>query len=208
MRYEYYEQMKNLAREKRQAYGIDGPRVLRNDMRRIFRQEGIRVDYWHGPFKKVRGAYFNDEHGPTIMVRRSLPPDPCVFTMAHELKHHLVDRDASVLTCENTPAKEVVEISAEVFAAEFLFPEECFKAQMAQMGIGLLGCTAESLVRVKHETKTTLSYTGLSKLAVWLGFSGEGALPKTGWQNLEAQIYGLPFYRRRVSAGSDTSARP
>jgi len=189
--------MKLLARETRQAHGIEGARVLRSDLRRIFKEHEIELDYWNAPFKRIRGAYFNDEHGPTIMIRKGLPPDPCVFTMAHELKHHLVDRDAGMLTCENTPANQMIEIGAEIFAAEFLFPEASFKEQMTRMGIGPLGCTAETLVRVKHATKTTLSYAGLCKLAVWLGFSAVDALPKTGWRKLEDQICGVPFYRRR-----------
>jgi Zn-dependent peptidase ImmA (M78 family) len=192
--------MKTLARAQRQKYGIDGPRVLRTDMRRIFKEEGIRVDYWDGPMKKIRGAYFNDHLGQTIMILRTLPADPCVFTMAHEFKHHLVDKNVGLVMCENTPASQMIEIGAEVFAAEFLFPEECFRTHMAQMGIGPLGCKAETLVRLKHETKTTLSYSGLVKLAVWLKFSAEGALPTSGWQKLEERIYGIPFYRRRISS--------
>jgi Zn-dependent peptidase ImmA (M78 family) len=196
-RYQYYEQMKLLARQQRQKYGINGPRVLRADMRRIFREEGIRVDYWDRPMKKIRGAYFNDEIGATVMILKNLPPDPCVFTMAHELKHHLADKTMGVVMCEITPASEMIEIGAEVFAAEFLFPESCFKTSMAQMGVNPLGCTAESLVRLKHETKTTLSYAGLVKLAVRLEFAAEGTLPKAGWRKIEERIYGVPFYRAR-----------
>lgn len=192
--------MKSLARETRDQHGIAGPRVLRTDMKRIFRAENIQLDYWPGPLKKIRGAYFNDENGATIMIRKDLPADPCVFTMAHELKHHLVDKDAGMLTCENTPAKEVIEIGAEVFAAEFLFPEACFKEHMESMGIGALTCTPETLVHVKHNTKTTLSYAGLSKLAVWLGYAAEGSLPKAGWKKLEDQIFGVPFFRQRAIA--------
>jgi Zn-dependent peptidase ImmA (M78 family) len=188
--------MKVLARETRQEYGIEGPRVLRSDMKRIFKHQGIHLDYWPGTFKEIRGAYFNDENGATIMVRKDLPPDPCVFTMAHELKHHLADKESGLLACEANPRNEIREIGAEVFAAEFLFPEICFAALMEEMGIGQGQCTAETLVRVKHETKTTMSYAGLRKLAIWLEFATEGSLPKTGWKNLESKIYGVPFYRR------------
>ena len=197
MRFEYYEQLKSLAREKRQQYGITGPRVLRTDMKRIFKAEGIQLDYWHQPFKKLRGAYFHDELGSTIMIKKDLPSDPCVFTMAHEYKHHLTDQDRAMVTCENNPANEAIEIGAEIFAAEFLFPEGCFREEMERMGVGLLGCTAEVLVRLKSETKTTLSYAGLTKLAEWLKFAPAGSLPKSGWRKLEDKILGIPFYRTR-----------
>lgn len=190
--------MKNLARATRHDYGIEGPRVLRTDMKRIFKDKGIHLDYWPGPLKQLRGAYFNDNNGSTIMVRKDLPPDPCVFTMAHELKHHLVDKDSGLLACEATPRNEVAEIGAEVFAAEFLFPEKCFVECMHELGVAEGHCTAETLVRVKHQTKTTLSYSGLSKLATWLGFAPKGSLPKTGWKRLEDHILGVPFYRRKT----------
>jgi len=63
--------------------------VLRSDLRRIYRTEGIRIDLWPYKFKGLRGAYFNDELGPTVLLAKGLPQDPMVFTMAHELKHHV-----------------------------------------------------------------------------------------------------------------------
>lgn len=65
----YYEEMKALARAKRQEFGIAGPRVLRSDFKRIFKKEGIAFDYWNGPLKAIRGAYLCDDLGPTIMVQ-------------------------------------------------------------------------------------------------------------------------------------------
>lgn len=190
--------MKALARDKRRVYSIEKPRVLRTDMRRIFKAEGIHLDYWSGPFRSVRGAYFNDQYGATIMVRKDLPPDPCVFTMAHELKHHFVDTDAVISPCKDTPSNDMVEIGAEIFAAEFLFPEASFKEEMERMGISSKKCCAETLVHLKQDTKTTLSYAGLCKLAVWLGFAEKDSLPKTGWKKLEEQIFGVPSYRKKA----------
>ena len=197
MKFEYYEKLKVLARETRRAHGIQGPRVLRTDMKRIFKAEQIKLDYWPGPLKKIRGAYFNDENGATIMIKKDLPADPCVFTMAHELKHHLVDKGEALLACEETPVNQMIEIGAEVFAAEFLFPEACFREQMEKMGVGTMQCDAKTLVYVKRNTQTTLSYAGLSKLAIWLHYAADGSLPKTGWKKLEEQMFGVPFYRRR-----------
>jgi len=104
-----------------------------------------------------------------------------------------------MLTCQNNPVTEVIEIGAEIFAAEFLFPEACFREEMDQRAIGPLQCTAEALVHLKHDTKTTLSYSGLCKLAIWLGFAPDGALPKAGWKKLEDEILGVPFYRTTSS---------
>src|SRR5947209_10023551 len=98
-RHEYYEQMKDLARRIRTDNGLDSPRVLRSHLRAIYRSHGIAIDLWPAKFRKLRGAYFNDDAGPTVMLARGLPEDPMVFTMAHELKHHLVDSEAKVSLC-------------------------------------------------------------------------------------------------------------
>jgi len=80
--------MRSLAREVRQQYGLIAPRVLKSDMRRIYKDQSIRIDLWPHVFKQIRGAYFDDECGPTVMLRAALPQDPMIFTMGHELKHH------------------------------------------------------------------------------------------------------------------------
>jgi Zn-dependent peptidase ImmA (M78 family) len=131
------------------------------------------------------------------MISKTLPDDPLIFTMAHELKHHLVDSSQGLVNCIAGEDIRSIEIGAEVFAAEFLFPEAIFIQQMDAMGVEEGGCTAESIVRIKHETKTTLSFAGLVKKAEWLKFAVQGSLPKSGWKQLEERIYGVPFYKRR-----------
>src|SRR5262245_56421079 len=131
-RTEYYDELKTRAREERLRFGLTSPRVLRSDMRRIYRAAGIdRVDYWppqgapgRPRLRGLRGAYFRDELGSTVMLPRGLPPEPLVFSMAHELKHHLCDaEDAGSGLCLVAPGAEAREIGAEVFAAEFIYPE-------------------------------------------------------------------------------------
>ena len=121
-RSDYYEQMKALAREKRSDYGLTTPAVGLRDMRNIYKDLGIKVDYWNHPLKTLRGAYFSDHNGKSVLISKSLPNDPKVFTLAHELKHHWVDQEQSI-ECSQGNQSEMIEIGAEVFAAEFLFPE-------------------------------------------------------------------------------------
>jgi Zn-dependent peptidase ImmA (M78 family) len=193
---EYYEQMKALARHTRARYGLTTPRVLKSDLRRIYRDQGIRIDLWEGRFKKVRGAYFNDASGPAVMIVKGLPPDPTIFTMGHELKHHLADRDLPVACCEENPGNRVIEIGAEVFAAELIFPEQDFAQRLGEMGVRTGACRPEDLVRLKVETQTTLSYAGLAKRSEFLGFAVRGSLAKVKWKTLEEQMYGEPAYKR------------
>ena len=81
LRSQYYEALKQLARETRTEYGLTLPRVLRSDLRRIYRDQGIRIELWDHKFRKLRGAYFNDDLGYTVMLCKGLPEDPMVFTM-------------------------------------------------------------------------------------------------------------------------------
>ena len=195
MRYEYYERMKALAREIRAKYEIVATRVTRRDIRRVYRAEGVRIDLRPG-FKKLRGAYFNDECGPTVVIARGLPEDPAAFTMAHELKHHLVDRDNPDFQCSfSLDTKAMIEIGAEVFAAEFLFPESEFVRLLGDNGVTPGACTPEHLVRLKHETRTTLSYQGLAKRAEFLGLAPPNAFRGVQFKTLEEQMYGKPFRR-------------
>jgi len=67
------------------------------------------------------------------------------------------------------------------------------------MGVAVGGCSAETLVRLKRQTQTTLSYAGLRKHAVRLGFAEVGALNDARWREIEERLFGVPFYRRRAT---------
>src|SRR5688572_29119452 len=114
-RFEYYEKMKALARLVREERGLIGPRVRKSDMRRTYKEEGIKIDLWPYRMKTLRGAYFNDFRGPSVMLAKALPEDPFIFTLGHELKHHLADRELTLLPCSSREAKEPLEIGAEIF---------------------------------------------------------------------------------------------
>jgi Zn-dependent peptidase ImmA (M78 family) len=199
-RAEYYRQMRLLAIKVRENYGLTTPRVLRSDMRRIYRDQGIRIDLWPYKMKKLRGAYFNDDDGPSVMLAKSLPQDPMVFTMGHELKHHLVDRDQIVALCDSSNQSAEIEIGAEIFAAELIYPEEMFRTDLIALGAIDGSCTARHIVDLKRTSQTTLSYAGLSKRADFLGLAPANSLDKIAWKKLEESIYGVPFYRRRGRA--------
>jgi hypothetical protein len=180
----------------RAQYGLDTPRVMRSDLRRIYKALGIGFD--KRPFsQKIRGAYFNDECGVHIAIAEWLPDDPAVFTMAHELKHHLVDGGTALSFCSSANEKEPIEIGAEVFAAEFIFPESDFVVAMQAMNVQPGACTPEHIVRIKDSTRTTLSHQGLCKRAKRLGFATDGAFATVGsWTEVRNRVFGVPTWRR------------
>jgi Zn-dependent peptidase ImmA (M78 family) len=199
-RFDYYEELKLLARQTRAQHGLDSPRVQRSDMRRIYKFYGIKIDLWPYKLKSLRGAIIRDELGTSVMLRKDLPDDPMIFTMGHELKHFLKDGDLSYTYCHANNITEPIEIGAEVFAAELIYPEQDFIEHMNERGILRGSCTAEVIVRLKHDTKTTLSYQGLAKRADRLHFAEAGSLNRVPWKKLEQQIYGEPIYKRILRA--------
>lgn len=198
-RWQYYQEMKALAQDVRatRRYGLEGPRIGLSALRRIYKDQGIRIDLWPYRLKGLRGAYFNDENGVSVLIDKSLPKDPRAFTMAHELKHHLVDSDRMEIFCDRSNENEMIEVGAEVFAAELLLPDELFAKTMAEMGVSKGTCSPESIVHMKNDTRTTLSYAGLAKKAEFLEFASCGAFDGIRWKRLERELLGEPVYARR-----------
>jgi Zn-dependent peptidase ImmA (M78 family) len=183
----YYEDLKLLARQVRAENGLSSPRVLPGDLRRIYAKHGIEVDEWPYRFRNLRGAFINDDLGMTVMLAKGLPRDPMVFTMAHELKHFFRDRDLGISYCDQSNLNKSLEIGAEIFAAELIFPDRDFVSYMTRMRIRTNQCLPKNLVQLKRQTGTTLSYAGLAIKAERLGFAPSHSLTtiKT-WRRLEA----------------------
>lgn len=183
----YYEDLKQLARQVRAEHGLSSPRVLPSDLKRIYECYGIEVDEWPYRFRNLRGAFINDHLGPTVMIAKGLPQDPMVFTMAHELKHFFRDRDLEVSYCDQSNLNKSLEVGAEIFAAELLFPDRDFMSHMNAMGIRRDQCLPKTLVQLKRKTGTTLSYAGLAIKAERLGYAPPHSLTtiKT-WRRFEA----------------------
>ena len=192
----YYEDLKQLARRVRAENGLSSPRVLPNDLMRIYAKYEITVDEWPYRFRHLRGAFINDHLGTTVMLAKGLPRDPMVFTMAHELKHFFRDRDLGISYCDQSNMTKSLEIGAEIFAAELLFPDRDFVAHMRIMGIRQDQCLPKTLIQLKRQTGTTLSYAGLAIKAEKLGFAPSHSVTtiKT-WRRLEA-LYSPPVQRR------------
>lgn len=192
----YYEDLKSLARQVRAEHGLSSPRVLPCDLMRIYAKYEIVLDQWPYRFRNLRGAFINDDLGTTIMIAKGLPQDPMVFTMAHELKHFFRDRDLGVSYCDQSNLNKVLEVGAEIFAAELLFPDRDFIAQMKMMGVRTNQCLPKTLIRLKRKTGTTLSYAGLAIKAERLGYAPSHSLTtiKT-WRRFEA-LYSPPVQRK------------
>jgi Zn-dependent peptidase ImmA (M78 family) len=186
----YYEELKSLARQVRAENGLRSPRVLASDLRRIYDRHGIVIDSWPYRLRHLRGAFISDSLGTTVMLASGLPQDPMVFTMAHELKHFFRDRDLGISYCDQSNLSKTVEIGAEIFAAELLFPDQDFIKHLQLLRVGRDQCLPRTIVQLKAKTRTTLSYAGLAIKAERLGFAPPSSLTRIKtWRKLEA-LYG------------------
>jgi len=101
------------------------------------RVNGIARAFGYTASREYTYAYFNDEYGVTVLLAGGLPDDPTIFTMAHELKHHLVDSTAGTVLCRTDEQMRRVEIGAEVFAAELIYPEKDFVYDLFRLTRGM-----------------------------------------------------------------------
>lgn len=198
LRTEYYEAMKRLAAEKRELYNITTDKLGLQQIRRIYKTEGIVIDLWETS-ARIRAVYMCDGGDPSVLVNRSLPKIPKLFAMAHELKHHYCDQNViknGEIRCGDYNANEMIEKAAEVFAAEFIFPENEFLACAESIGLVRGKVTPEDVVEIKRVCGAQVSYKFLQKRLEWFQFIEPGEFAKVKFQNLEETIYGVPIYRQ------------
>src|SRR2546425_5146176 len=193
----YYEELLCLAREIRVRHNVDTASFGLQEIREIYKQEGIRLDHWPLPYK-IKALYMCDDGECSVALQKKLPYEPKLFALVHELKHHYRDREAlgaGVIHCGDYDANELIEKGAEVFAAEFIYPEAEFAADLQKSGITVR--EASDVVEVKRNCKAKVSYRYICKRLERLGLVNPGQFDGVQFQKFEDKLYGVPFYRRR-----------
>ena len=195
---EYYKALELLAKEKREIFQIsETDRMSLSLMRKIYKKEGIRIDTAPRRMKKLRAAYFCEDGDYSVFISPQLPNEPKLFSLGHELKHHYVDQELLMIYCFDVNSQSNrVEIGAEVFSAEFIFPMEHFKNCLADGGITSGNCSAEDICRLKQENRIPLSYQSICKRLYRLGVVPHGTFKKIKFTKVHENIYGVPFYKR------------
>lgn len=192
-----YDAVIELAKAKRAEHSISTASLNLSVIRRVYRAEAVKIDKWSfGP--KIRAVYMYDDGDASVAINNKLPRVPALFSLVHELKHHFLDRDLiqnGVLRCGDYNANEAVEVAAEVFAAEFIYPEDEFLDCVNTMGVQPFAWTAEDVVRLKRTCNALVSYQFLSKRLQRLGYVAHGSFVKTQFQKLEEQMFGVPIYK-------------
>lgn len=194
----YYEDLKELARQKRAEFRVDTAAFGLAEVRGIYKQECIRLDHWPRLPRKVKALYMCEDGDCSVALQPTLPYEPKLFALVHELKHHFRDRAAlgsGVIHCGDYDANELIEKGAEVFAAEFIYPESEFASDLQALGISVR--EASDVVEIKRNCKAKVSYHFIRKRLERLSIISAGQFDRVQFQKLEYQIYGEPYYRRR-----------
>ena len=195
---EYYQVVRTLAQKKRSAYNVVTADLDIPFIQKIYKAEGIKIDRRPLKGNRLRAAYFCDDGDYSVLLKKDLPREPKIFSLIHELKHHYMDQktiQSGQIKCGDYNAHELIEKAAEVFAAEFIYPEAEMRQLITDLSIGTEGFEPETIVHFKKSCPAPVSYTFLVKRFVRFGFCSKGEYAKVKFQKLEEQIYGAPFYK-------------
>jgi Zn-dependent peptidase ImmA (M78 family) len=195
----YYQNCRALAQAKRHEHSVATASLNLLVMARIYKKEGIAIDRRRLKGNRIKAAYYCDDGECSVLLNTTPPREPRLFALAHELKHHYLDREKIMngqIECGDYNANEFIEKGAEVFAAEFIYPELEMRQLIGQMGITSLSCTARTIVNFKRACPACISYTFIVKRFVRFGLCQPTAFSKVQFTKIEEQIYGLPVYKR------------
>ena len=109
-----YDDVRALAETKRKLYSVATETLNLNVIRRIYKEEGIKIDHWKFG-RRIRAVYMCDDGDPSVAVNETLPREPKLFSLVHELKHHYLDRNMiqnGTIKCGDYNANELIEKTA------------------------------------------------------------------------------------------------
>ena len=191
--------MRTLANEKRQLHEVQSAKLDLPFIARIYKAEGIKIDRRNLRGYRIRACYFCDNEDFSVLLKNNMPREPKIFALAHELKHHYVDQPIimdGTIRCGDYNRNELIEKTAEVFAAEFIYPESEMLRDAQEMGLDVGTCSAEDIVRFKAKRFAPVSYTFIVKRFEWFGYFERGAYDEVQFKKLEEEVYGPPIYKQ------------
>lgn len=195
---EYYRQMKLLAHQKRVEFNVHLNKIGLKFIREIYKSEGIIIDYRDIRSPRIKAIYFCDDIDTSVGVKKKLPNEPKIFSLIHELKHHFVDRE-NILNCDfvcgDYNENKMIEKGAEVFAAEFIFPENEMLQSLTNFGISKETISPEKIVEYKKTCGIPISYTFIKKRLTWFKLIKDGEYDNIKFQSIEERLY-PPIYKQ------------
>lgn len=195
---ERYTEARDLAQRKRIELGIKTEEINIPLLKKICKKEGIKVDMAEKIGTRIRAAYFFDEDGASILLKKNMPREPKLFALAHELKHHFLDREAIAdgkMRCGAYNENKEIEIAAEEFAAEFIYPVLEMQQLLNSMSISTGSCTSQQIVEIKRRCPVAVSYIFVRKRLERFGIIQKGQFSDIQFQKLEERLH-PPIYKQ------------
>ncbi len=196
---EYFRQMKLFAHQKRADFSIGSKKICLSLVRQIYKSEKVIIDYVDFRSPRIRAVYCCDSGNPSVGVKKSLPVEPKLFSLLHELKHHLVDRQGILnneFVCGDYNENKKIEVGAEVFAAEFIFPESAMLISLNTFGISKATITPEQVVEYKRSCGVSISYIYILKRLEFFKIIEKNAYEKIAFKKLEEKLH-PPIYKQQ-----------
>jgi len=197
----YYSHIRELASIKRTEFSVKTEAFGLSKVREIYRREGIVIDS-RKLTSRLKAIYMCSDGDCSVAIRKDLPKEPKLFALVHELKHHWADRqlmEAGHLSCGSFNENELHEKAAEVFAAEFIYPESEFRSDIYSFAEAhkIQNWTVDDVVHFKrNKCRANVSYTYIRKRLEWLGKISPAQFHGVQFQKREDQLYGAPIYRQ------------
>lgn len=197
MKTSQFDALKKLAREKRLLYNVNTSAFGLREVRAIYKAEQIIIDYYPLP-NKIKAIYMCEDGHYSVAVQKKLPEEPKIFALLHELKHHYCDQDLlrkGHIHCGDFNMRDPIEIGAEIFAAEFIYPMEEFAKDISKFN--LARWKTIDVVRFKRSCKAKVSYRYICRRLNELGLMDFSDFDKVQFQKMEYELYGLPYHLRK-----------
>jgi Zn-dependent peptidase ImmA (M78 family) len=193
-----YAECRALALTKRAEHDVQTGSLNIPSMQRIYKAEGIRIDRRQLRGNRIKAAYYCDDDECSVLLNVKLPSEPKLFALAHELKHHYLDQEligSGELQCGDYNAHEIIEIAAEVFAADFIYPEVEMSQLIFDLGITSNTCTKEKVVDFKRACPARVSYIFIVKRFERFRLCARGAFANVRFKKLEEELF-PPIYKQ------------
>lgn len=99
----------------------------------------FNIEYKLQDFESLEGIYLvpNDEDDCAVVgINKNRPITRQRFTAAHEICHHIKDRNSEVILCPIDGRKNDIEKFADQFASDLLMPEEYILKKIRKYSVG------------------------------------------------------------------------
>jgi predicted secreted protein len=157
---------------------------------------GMRLWLLFQPLDGLFGVYLREDAAAGVVVSVKVHPALQRYTAAHELGHHVMGHQAGIDPERNITrwaSLGTQELSAQMFAAEFLMPLAAVNAAAASLGVGRQSLEPVGVYQLSLRLRTSYSamITRLQTLR-WTDRRGAARLRAIAPKQVKARLLGRP----------------